>query len=731
MIKMCLLFIFVFAFSLMFGATLNEGFEGAWPPADWTNADWGQSTYGNPHSGSEFAYSNLAGATLTTLQLNASSSQNLTFWYRCDNASYPQDLDVMVGGDVIHQIIGYASVTYVQADISLSAYNGQTIQIKFVAQTGTGGFSYGICIDDIVGHEIPAPAYLQPTDLATGSITYNSASLDWTEAGSASAWEYQIDIAGFEPALTGNIATKPQSVTGLEGSTEYDWYVRSNYGDGNFSDWAGPELFTTLVAPITSFPYTESFDGTIFAPIGWSNTKTFGTGSPGIWDRQTTGSKPTCSPHSGSAMVRYNCYSLYSGTRGELVTKPINFPSDNYLLKFWMYRDTGYGSNADLVNVYYNTENTSIGGTLLGTINRNTSRYPFVASAGWYEYSFDMPTGATGEDRFIIFEAVSAYGNNIFIDDVTIEEIPVFSIDPTSKDFGTVNINTSSTAQTFTISNTGGGTLTITAGGISLTGTDAGQFSLTDGNSYPIELAADQSTTIAVAFAPTTAGTKTATLQIVDDITDATHEVALAGDGWDDSALPVSLSSFTAVYEDTPVLNWTTQSETNNLGFNLYRSETENGFENENFIQINSVIIEGMGTTSEPTNYSFVDEYPNIEGHTYYYWLESVSTSNELELFSPISIEIPISGQLPTMTILESNYPNPFNPVTTISFSIKENEIGILSIFNLKGQRVLKERFETGTYQYRWDATGYASGIYLYKLSSPTTNISKKMILMK
>ena len=199
-----------------------------------------------------------------------------------------------------------------------------------------------------------------------------------------------------------------------------------------------------------------------------------------------------------------------------------------------------------------------------------------------------------------------------------------------------------------------------------------------------------------------------------------------------DIPLPVTLTSFGANYsKNNVVLNWTTQSETDNLGFNLFRSENENGYENEDFIQLNATLIEGMGTTSTPTDYSFMDEYPNIEGHTYWYWLQSVSTTNELELYGPVSIEIPVAGQLPTMTILSSNYPNPFNPETTIAFEIKEYEEGTLTIYNLRGQRILKETFEAGDHQYHWNAEGLTSGIYLYKLSSPTTNITKKMILMK
>jgi hypothetical protein len=199
-----------------------------------------------------------------------------------------------------------------------------------------------------------------------------------------------------------------------------------------------------------------------------------------------------------------------------------------------------------------------------------------------------------------------------------------------------------------------------------------------------------------------------------------------------DGALPVELTDFSASFSKSHVvLNWTTQSETENLGWNIFCSENENGYENEDYIQINSELVPGMGTTSQPTDYSFIDENLAVEGHNYYYWLQSVSTTNELEMFDPVSIEIPATNQLPIMTILSKNYPNPFNPETTISFSVKENEKAILAIYNIKGQRILKQTFEAGLHNYIWQADDFASGVYFYKLSSPTTNVTKKMMLMK
>jgi len=209
----------------------------------------------------------------------------------------------------------------------------------------------------------------------------------------------------------------------------YSYTVQAVYYSQN-SAMSAPLVLTVVPPePISVFPYTESFDGTTFAPLNWRNVNTAGTGTPGIWDRQTTGTNPTIAlPFSGAGMIRYYCYNYAVVTKGELATPPINFPGNNYRVKFMMYRDNGYPTDADVVNVYYNTTNSSAGGTLLGTVNRIMGLAPVVATEGWYEYMFNMPAGSMGNGRYIIFEAVSAYGNNIFVDHVTIEQIPVTSL---------------------------------------------------------------------------------------------------------------------------------------------------------------------------------------------------------------------------------------------------------------------------------------------------------------
>jgi len=95
----------------------------------------------------------------------------------------------------------------------------------------------------------------------------------------------------------------------------------------------------------------------------------------------------------------------------------------------------------------------------------------------------------------------------------------------------------------------------------------------------------------------------------------------------------------------------------------------------------------------------------------------SVSTSVE-------SITIPTESFF-------SNYPNPFNPVTNIRFEISENESGILSIFNLKGQLIETQGFESGSHNYIWDASNQSSGIYFYELETESKVETRKMLLLK
>lgn len=72
------------------------------------------------------------------------------------------------------------------------------------------------------------------------------------------------------------------------------------------------------------------------------------------------------------------------------------------------------------------------------------------------------------------------------------------------------------------------------------------------------------------------------------------------------------------------LLRWTTESEEDNYGFNIYRSESPDG----PWVKVNKSVKLGAGTTNIPTKYSYID-YPLEIGKTYYYKLEEVSYAGE------------------------------------------------------------------------------------------------------
>jgi len=80
------------------------------------------------------------------------------------------------------------------------------------------------------------------------------------------------------------------------------------------------------------------------------------------------------------------------------------------------------------------------------------------------------------------------------------------------------------------------------------------------------------------------------------------------------------------------------------------------------------------------------------------------------------------------------NWPNPFNPQTSISFTIPHREFVNLTIVNLLGQDIdhlVGEELSPGTYTATWNATKYPSGVYFYRLQTRTFTKTMKLTLLK
>ncbi len=208
--------------------------------------------------------------------------------------------------------------------------------------------------------------------------------------------------------------------------------------------------------------------------------------------------------------------------------------------------------------------------------------------------------------------------------------------------------------------------------------------------------------------------------------------------------LPVTLSNFTTHFiEGSAFLNWTTLSETSNLGWNIYRSFSN---DMEEASLLNYELIPGAGTTSEITEYSYEDENDFLPLTTYWYWLESVSGNGETEMYDPIplttpeDLEDPQTPDIPTEFGLYQNYPNPFNPDTEISFALKEASKCELSIFNIRGQlirNIFSGNIEKNRiYNFAWNGKDEGgkevdSGMYFYQIKAGKFTETKKMLLLR
>jgi len=212
-----------------------------------------------------------------------------------------------------------------------------------------------------------------------------------------------------------------------------------------------------------------------------------------------------------------------------------------------------------------------------------------------------------------------------------------------------------------------------------------------------------------------------------------------------DPTLPITLSTFTADFiNNTPTLCWETQSEIDNLGWNIYRNDVE-VFSSSSVLT--DEMIPGNGTTTEPSYYNFVDN-ENLEiGQTYYYWLESIDYSGISQVYSRVAqITIPDPSVNPpqiTPPILYDfkNVPNPLNSSTKFQFTLDKASMVSVSIYNILGElvktlpEVMTQPDETAhVYWNGKDNNGkdLTPGVYFYNLIMNGKTIeTKKLIIMK
>ena len=93
-----------------------------------------------------------------------------------------------------------------------------------------------------------------------------------------------------------------------------------------------------------------------------------------------------------------------------------------------------------------------------------------------------------------------------------------------------------------------------------------------------------------------------------------------------------------------------------------------------------------------------------------------------------------IQNDLPQRTELYQNWPNPFNPVTTISYSLPERSGVSLVVYNTLGQavaRLVDETEDPGSHSARFDGTRLSSGVYFYRLQAGSFVAVRRAVLLR
>jgi hypothetical protein len=125
---------------------------------------------------------------------------------------------------------------------------------------------------------------------------------------------------------------------------------------------------------------------------------------------------------------------------------------------------------------------------------------------------------------------------------------------------------------------------------------------------------------------------------------------------------------------------------------------------------------------------------------TYYWSVQAVdnqyagSSFSEEKIFQITASSVGGVSPLPAAYTLKQNYPNPFNPATVIEYALPKGGLVVLTVYDILGREVstlVNGWNDAGVYRVRWNASGFASGVYCYRLQCGSYSETKTMIVIR
>jgi hypothetical protein len=170
------------------------------------------------------------------------------------------------------------------------------------------------------------------------------------------------------------------------------------------------------------------------------------------------------------------------------------------------------------------------------------------------------------------------------------------------------------------------------------------------------------------------------------------------------------------------VLAWSTASETNNAGFSIEHEVSADVFGEIGY-------VEGHGTTVEPKEYRFTVN--DLDPGVHRFRLRQIDYDGAFEYSATVEATVTV----PDRFLIESAYPNPFNPSTTIRFAVAAEQHVQVTLVNIMGQVV--RTVHSGTVaanemqQLSIDGDGLPSGAYLVHFEGNGLSATERIVLMK
>lgn len=335
------------------------------------------------------------------------------------------DLSVQnTGNRIVISVIDFPdwsqSTSMVNIDTITLAMTGMVYhqEVHFDSYTGSGRYiliqhegnavSY---IDNVLVDEMPD--CLNPVNVQATGITSQAATLNWTEAGTATQWRVLrsttpiTNFAGTNPSTVNNPTI---TYNNLSPNTTYYFYVQSVCG-GDYSAWSST-IFTTICGT-ASLPLQEGFTyGEM--PACWSFQQVTGSSTMNF---VASGQNPFVSPAAGSAMAQWASGSYQSGRQGRLVSPEISTVGTNVLdVNFkWYHGSENPEAVTEGVQVQYSFDGTTWNNAPQGLIPRYHN-----ALSGWTDYDVMIPAAGAHSSVYVGFLFTAGGGRNCYIDEVNL-----------------------------------------------------------------------------------------------------------------------------------------------------------------------------------------------------------------------------------------------------------------------------------------------------------------------